>query len=131
MNIQHSIATEVLEAFHLMWDNFPETVTLVHQSREIIAINKVANEIGVLKPGMNCAKIGQPGAHKGCLADKALSGHKTTYVHIPTAEGNAIAFWLPLDGYSDYYVHFGVGISLNYKTGQQKDNVPATTNDSL
>ena len=31
---------EIIRAFHLMWDNFPEAVMITQKSREIIAVNK-------------------------------------------------------------------------------------------
>ncbi|MBQ7608505.1 MAG: hypothetical protein IJU76_11140 [Desulfovibrionaceae bacterium] len=33
---------EVLNAFHAMWDAFPEPVTITQKSREILAVNKKA-----------------------------------------------------------------------------------------
>ena len=62
---------EILSAFHLMWDNFPEAVTITQKSREIIAVNKKAAEFG-LKPGIKCSSIGKPENHKGCQCDKAV-----------------------------------------------------------
>ena len=41
---------EVINAFHIMWDNFPEPVTITQRSREIIAVNAKAAELG-LKAG--------------------------------------------------------------------------------
>ena len=37
---------EVIQAFHIMWDNFLEPVTITQRSREIIAVNKKAAELG-------------------------------------------------------------------------------------
>ena len=42
---------EIIRAFHLMWDNFPEAVTITQKSREIVAVNKKAAEFG-LAPGV-------------------------------------------------------------------------------
>jgi hypothetical protein len=33
------VDSKVIEEFHLIWDHFPEPVTLVHKSREVIAVN--------------------------------------------------------------------------------------------
>jgi len=38
---------EVIQAFPIMWDNFPEPVTITQRSREIIAVNKKAAELGL------------------------------------------------------------------------------------
>ncbi len=48
---------EVIQAFHIMWDNFPEPVTITQRSREIIAVNKKAAELG-LTAGIKCSSIG-------------------------------------------------------------------------
>lgn len=32
----------VIDAFHMMWDNFPEPVMLIQKSRHIYAVNKKA-----------------------------------------------------------------------------------------
>ena len=54
---------EIIRAFHLMWDNFPEAVMITQKSREIIAVNNKAAEFG-LKPGIKCSSIGKPENHK-------------------------------------------------------------------
>ena len=51
---------EVINAFHIMWDNFPEPVTITQRSREIIAVNKKAAELG-LKAGMDSSLQCRPG----------------------------------------------------------------------
>ena len=42
---------EIINAFHLMWGDFPEPVTITQKSREIIAVNKKAEAMG-LKPAV-------------------------------------------------------------------------------
>ena len=37
---------EVIHAFHIMWDNFPEPVIITQRSREIIAVKK-SGRIGI------------------------------------------------------------------------------------
>lgn len=106
---------EIIEAFHTMWDNFPEPASLVHKSRTVMAINKTHEKMGYLKPGMNCAKTGAPGAHKGCLANKALEMKQATYLTIKRDAKEIIAYWLPLDNYPEFFVHFGVGVTIDYK----------------
>ena len=39
---------EVIKAFHLMWDNYPESAMLIDKKRNIIAANKVAPSTGCL-----------------------------------------------------------------------------------
>ena len=97
----------LVAAFHLMWDNYPAPCTLVHASREVIAVNPACDGIG-RKPGMICSRHGPPENHRGCLADRALAEHAAQSVR-KTAHGTErITFWLPIDGFADYYVHFSV-----------------------
>jgi hypothetical protein len=115
---------QVIEAFHLMWGNFPENVTLVHKSRTVMAVNKAAEKMGFVKPGMNCAKIGTE-PHKGCLADKAVEFGEVKYVHIPLPDSHAVGFWIPLDGYPEFFLHFNVGLTFDYKAGAPRDMAEA------
>lgn len=36
----------ILEAFHMMWDNFPGPVRLIHKSKTILAVNEAARSKG-------------------------------------------------------------------------------------
>ena len=106
----------LIEAFHLMYDHFPEPATLVHKSRLVIAANPACDLIG-RKPGMVCARQGSAEAHKGCLATEALSRHQAKFrkISIETPEKrNITAFWLPIDGHQDFYIHFAVGATRDY-----------------
>ena len=62
---------EIIQAFHLMWDDFPEPVMITQKSREIVALNKKAESFG-LKIGIKCSSIGKPEDHKGCLLNRAV-----------------------------------------------------------
>lgn len=68
------IDQDVIQAFHLMWDNFPESVMLINKEREIIASNKVGQNVGRL-PGIKCSSLQPLGSHKGCKANEALKKH--------------------------------------------------------
>ena len=46
---------QIIEAFHAMWDNFPESIMLIKKSREIIALNPKRSAAG-LKPGMHARR---------------------------------------------------------------------------
>jgi hypothetical protein len=120
MQTSPSLPGNVIEAFHLMWGNFPESVTLVHKSGYVMAVNRAAEAMGLIEPGMNCAKIGDK-PHKGCLADKALASGETKYVHIPLPDGETTGFWIPLEGYPEFFLHFSVGLTMNYRTGTPRD----------
>jgi hypothetical protein len=110
----------VIEAFHLMWDNFPENVILVHKSRQVVAVNKVSDTTGIRESGMNCARIdSQP--QKDWLTGKALAAGEAKYVSISLPDGEAVIFWIPLDGHPEYFSRFTVGLAMNYKTGTPRD----------
>jgi hypothetical protein len=69
---------EVIAAFHLIWDKFPEPVTLVHRSREILAVNEMAKQIGRIS-GTKCSQIGTPASHRVCKANQALDNQHFQY----------------------------------------------------
>jgi hypothetical protein len=116
MDIDVEVEEKLSQAFHLMYDNFPEGVQLTHKSRRIVALNKASADSG-RQVGMICSSAGDPAAHRGCLANKALARNEATWTQGRKAgqDGRAgIIFWLPVDGYPDYYVHFAVGYSKDY-----------------
>lgn len=138
------IDPKLIEAFHLMYDHFPEPASLVHKSRLVMAVNPACQIIG-RAPGMVCARQGAAEAHRGCLAGEAVRLHRARHkkIRIPVpASGEAggasspapaappanprgpelspprfrdiIAFWLPVDGQPDFYIHFAVGATMDY-----------------
>ncbi|GEM_PF-96497 len=114
--LKHPAPRELINAFHLMWDNFPEPVGLVHKSREVAAVNKGH----FYKPGDVCARSGHNGPHAGCLANQALSEKKAVAVarRNPAEEKDVITYWLPFDGYPDYFIHFSIRIAIDYENRQ-------------
>lgn len=106
----------VIDAFHLMWGHFPEPVTLVHKSREVVAVNRCIAEKGKLLPGMICAQTGNPEMHKGCRGNRALATGRAAYSFNTFGGKDIIGFWVPLDGCPDYFVHFGIGTLVDYKS---------------
>jgi hypothetical protein len=104
---------KVLEAFHMMWDNFPEAVMLVHKSREILAVNDACRKAGVAVGG-KCSELGTPERHKGCLANQAIARKKATYSKSVAGGKTIIAYWMPLADYPEVYVHFAVGAVVDY-----------------
>lgn len=103
----------LIESFHLMWGNFPEPVMLIHKNREIIAVNALCTSIG-RTPGSRCIEQGALEAHAGCLANEALQQQKATYKKIVHGEKNIISYWLPIEGFPEYFIHFGVGLTIDY-----------------
>lgn len=107
------VDTKIVEAFQLMWGNFPEPVMLVHKSREILAVNKACSQAGGVV-GIKCSSIGTPEQHKRCRANQALASQQATYVKSETNGKVVIGYWIPVEGNPDIYVHFGVGTTIDY-----------------
>ncbi|MDR3154622.1 MAG: hypothetical protein LBW85_10230 [Deltaproteobacteria bacterium] len=110
----------LLKSFHLMWDHFPECVQLSHKSYQVVAVNPAAGAIG-REVGMLCAKHGPTEAHRGCLAQKTLKHQMTTWAAAPPAQPGkvgSVTFWLPIDGYPDFFLHFAVGYVQDYTVPQ-------------
>ncbi|MDF2634250.1 MAG: hypothetical protein K0R78_1124 [Pelosinus sp.] len=104
---------KVIEAFHMMWDNFPEAVMLIHKNREILAVNVACSKVGGVV-GVKCSELGGPERHKGCLANQAIATKQTTYSKSEVGGKTIIGYWMPLTDYPDVYVHFGVGVMVDY-----------------
>lgn len=69
---------KIVEAFHLMWGNFPEPVMLVHKTREILAVNEACSKAGG-QVGIKCSSIGSPERHQRCRANQALASQQAAY----------------------------------------------------
>lgn len=107
---------KLIEAFHLMYDHYPEPATLVHKTKRVVAVNPPCAAIG-REVGMNCAKHGPAEAHKGCLAAKAVKEQKAQWKMSGTLMPwgrEYVVFWLPVHGYPDFYIHFGVGTKIDF-----------------
>lgn len=107
------IDAKIVEAFHLMWGNFPEPVMLVHKTREILAVNEACRSAGGT-PGIKCSQIGSPDRHKGCLANQAIASQQAAYSQNEVDGKTIIGYWIPIPGHPDIYVHFGVGTMIDY-----------------
>ncbi len=112
------VGSEIITAFHMMWDSFPHSVMLLKKTREIVATNKTAQDKGV----PTCAKCFQRGGrdeiHKGCKADEALDLGTAQRTVAHNRETNRVmdAYWLPVAAGEDLYLHFAVNIDLNLPT---------------
>ena len=102
----------VIDAFHMMWDNFPEPVMLIQKSRQIYAVNKKAASMG-LNTEMKCSQIGTE-PHRGCLCNKAADEKKAVYITYETPLGQAYGYWIPVAGHEEYLLPFGVGYTFEY-----------------
>lgn len=107
------IDSNIIDAFHLMWGNFPEPVCLINKNREILAVNDASRKVG-REPGVRCIDFGTPEQHKNCLANKALASQKTTYSKSKAGDKEIIGYWVTVPGHPDIYVHFGIGVTIDY-----------------
>ena len=106
---------EIINAFHLMWGDFPEPVTITQKSREIIAVNKKAEAMG-LKPGIKCSAVGRPEDHRGCRLNEAVDKGEPIYI---TYDG-AFGYWIPISVKPEWVIHFGVGGNFKYEKLERK-----------
>ena len=123
MDAEIKVDEKLIEAFHLMFDHFPEGAQLAHKSKKIVALNPACKAMG-REVGMICAKDGPPEAHKSCLANKTVKNHKATWVTGAQTVPNgpvSVTLWLPIDGYPDFFIHFGVGYMKNYAIPPETD----------
>lgn len=105
---------EIIRAFHAMWGNFPEPVTITQRSREMVAVNKVAEKYG-LTPGMKCSSVGKPEDHKGCLCNKAIDSQQPIGVYYEDGPfGHAYGYWIPIPERPEWVLHFSVGRAAVY-----------------
>ena len=104
---------EIINAFHMMWDNFPEPIMLITKDRQIHAVNKKAASFG-LNDQMKCSSIGSPEKHKGCLCNQAADTKEAAYKAYEGPFGRAYGFWIPVAGAEEYIIHFGVGSTFEY-----------------
>ena len=96
---------KIIEAFHMMWDNFPEPVMLIQQNRQIYAVNRKAEELGI-NDAMKCTSIGTPEQHRKRTTCRIYEG----------MQGQAYGYWMPVAGAEEYILHFGVG---NFSTSDE------------
>lgn len=106
------VEKSILDAFHIMWNKFPEPVLLIQKDRTVLAVNALAQKAGV-KPGIKCFILNPEGAPGGkcrhCRADEALGQGVAIRAEV-TGKGKTLTtYWIPLDETSDIYVHFTLG----------------------
>jgi len=108
----------VIDAFQMMWGQFPEPVMLLHKSRTILAVNDVARTAGV-PLGVKCSSLNpaNKGDHhcKQCKAVQALRAKAPVVETSLAGERHVKGYWIPLKEYEDVYVHFGVTITEDIK----------------
>lgn len=113
------VSNATVEAFHMMWDSFPHSVMLLNKSRDIVAINKRAEERGV-RTGRKCFQLSGNNTeiHKGCKADQALAEAvaQRAVTHNKNTNQLIDTYWLPVPADKDVYLHFAITTELPPKT---------------
>lgn len=105
----NQVDQSVLKAFETMWGLYPEPVLLIHASRDVLAVNDCAKELGVTA-GIKChALYPSDKPCPGCLANVMLkSGKARRKAAVDNQSGKFLdGYWIPVKGVSDVYVHFG------------------------
>lgn len=98
---------KVLEAFHMMWGSFPAPVRLIHKNRKVLAVNEIAEGMG-MEVGAPCFAFGNPESHKSCNANGALSTDKGQRMNVDPGK---IKFWSPVRDCPDVFVHFTIVVN--------------------
>lgn len=121
--LHHQISDEIIKSFHLFCDNFPFPVMLIHKDRTILGVNKTAEE-GGFTTGVRCMDMGKKEHHKGCLANQALAEQtaKRLVGYFEPSGAVLDAYWIPLAGSEDLYLHFAQDISEWAKESLFPDN---------
>jgi hypothetical protein len=100
----------LVEAFHLMWGNFPDPMMLVHRDRTILAVNDACAALGTA-PGTKCFSYNpvpgdvEKGACKACQANRALKAESAITCEAEFAGKRIRGYWIPLKGSSEVYIH--------------------------
>ncbi len=58
--------------------------------------------------------------HKGCLANQALVTKQPVFVKAKFGEWEIISYWLLIEGGLELFVHFGVGVTIDYDATLEK-----------
>lgn len=89
--------SDVICAFHAMWDHFPEPVMLIKKNRQIYAVNPKAASLG-LSDQIKC-----------CLCNRAVDEARTVCTKYDGPSGKAFGYWMPVAGAEEYIIHFSAG----------------------
>lgn len=109
---------EIVKAFHMMWDNYPEQVRLIDRSFRVVAGNPAYIDAGG-KTGVRC-NVGDPELHRKCQAIFALDSRKARTVTNEIEGMKFEAYWVPVAGSTEYHVHFNNGLNAILKKLAEK-----------
>ncbi len=115
---------EVVRAFHLMWDSYPEQVRLIDRRYRVVAGNPAYIGAGG-QTEVQC-NVGPAEMHRGCQAMNALRSGETRSVCHQAGDTRVESFWIPVAGEGEYYVHFTNGLNevirkMTEQAAQQKE----------
>lgn len=100
----------LVEAFQLMWGNFPDPMMLVHRDRTILAVNAACAAQGT-GAGTKCFSYNlvpgdvENGACRLCQANKALNAGSTMGCEGSFGGKRIRGYWIPVMGSSEVYIH--------------------------
>ena len=97
---------ELIQMFHIMWDEFPGMARLINNEHIVLAANPFAEERGFV-PGAVCVKVGDPSIHRGCKHRKMFQTGEAQYDHVME---DRVRGWMPVVGRPDVCVHFAIMI---------------------
>lgn len=109
----NGIASNILEAFHMMWDKHPSPVMLTRPNRTIVAANAAALAVGI-KPGLKCFTLCGPDKPcAACKANQAMRDDACVRSLSYTEAGNRFVdgYWTPLGGVPGLYLHYANDIT--------------------
>jgi len=111
---------EVVEAFRMMWGNYPAPVMLITYKHEIVAVNELCASYGT-PLGVKCSSLGEAGSHSHCVAAEARRSGKPVrkVCYVPSMDMVYDGFWIPVEG--EYMVHFGNDISEHVDVERHKN----------
>lgn len=117
------ITEEELErAFHLMWENYPEPVRLIHRSFRVVAGNAAYLRTGG-ETGVQC-NVGDPSFHRGCQAMNCLKLREARMVSTKVEGVPWTSYWIPVADTEDYFIHFtdGINATIAKKLAEAQEN---------
>lgn len=112
---------DLIAAFDLMWGKYPEPVRLINNKFIIVAANESYKALGGTA-GMRCNTLGTPELHHGCKAIESLNSQETQILTSDKSGVKWTTYWIPVNGYPDYFIHFTDGMN-NYIKELAKANI--------
>jgi hypothetical protein len=107
------LTQSLINSFHLMWDNYPEFAILLHKDKVIVSVNKEGEKLGLVV-GAKCESCLPAEVHRECKVGEVIKTHRWARRIRQDENEGVIHFWVPIDGYDDYLIHFQVGANINF-----------------